>query len=116
MANATIETRGAEQEPTVADRILDAARHAEHLSHEARLFKSVVRDAIEDGVHAAKRTMKSVGRGVETLEDLKEETAHRVKRQPLTAVGIAAGAGLVLGVAVGWVGARCGYRNSTGHS
>jgi ElaB/YqjD/DUF883 family membrane-anchored ribosome-binding protein len=43
---------------------------------------------------------------MEALEDFKEETAHYVKRQPFTAVGIAAGIGLLLGVVVGGIGAR----------
>ena len=113
MAIATAETHEASQGPTVKDRIVDATRHATHLSHEARLLKSVAEDVIEDGVHAAKRAMKSVQRGVETLEDFRDEAAYRVKREPFKAVGIAAGIGLVLGVAVGWFGARVGQRKST---
>lgn len=113
MAIATAETQETPQRPTVKDRIVDATRNAAHLSHEARLLKSVAEDVLEDGVHAAKRAMKSVQRGVETLEDFRDEAAYRVKREPFKAVGIAAGIGLVLGVAVGWFGARVGQRKST---
>ena len=65
---------------------------------------------IEAVNHAAQRAMKSVKSGLEQLEDFKDETAHRVKRQPLAAIGIAAGVGLIVGVAVGWMGARCERR------
>ena len=103
------ETTEVTPEPTVADRIVDAVRHAAHFSHEARLATSIARDAGEEGVHTAKRVLKRVRRGgVEALEDFKEETAHYVKRQPFRAVGIAAGIGLLVGVVVGGIGARLG--------
>jgi ElaB/YqjD/DUF883 family membrane-anchored ribosome-binding protein len=78
-----------------------------------QLLKSLAADAIEDGVHAAKRAITSVQRRVENLGDLKDEAAHRVKRQPFKAVGIAVGVGLVLGMAVGWIGGRFGQTSST---
>src|ERR1019366_7216934 len=84
--------------------------HAARVSHEARRLQSLAVDAVEDGTHAVKRAMKSVTRGVEELGDLKEEAAHRVRRQPLKAVGIAIGAGMLLGMAVGWFGGRFGRR------
>ena len=84
-------------------------------SEAPQLLKSLAADAIEDGVHAAKRTIMSVQRRVENLADLKDEAAHRVKRQPFKAVGMAVGVGLVLGMAVGWIGGRCGQTTSTGN-
>jgi ElaB/YqjD/DUF883 family membrane-anchored ribosome-binding protein len=68
------------------------------------LLKSLATDAVDDGVHAARRAIKSVRRGVEELGDLREEAVHRVKRQPLKALSVAAGIGLVLGLAIGWIG------------
>ena len=52
----------------------------------------------------------SVKRGVEELAELKDEGVQRVRRQPLGAVGIALGVGLVLGLAVGWTVRRPGRR------
>lgn len=106
MALATVETPEVGQKPTVGDRLVDACRQATHLSHKARLLKSVAKDAIEDGVHAAERAIKSVQRRVEELEDLKDEAIHRVKRQPLQAVGAGFGIGLALGFAAGWIARR----------
>jgi len=110
MAVATAETQDTVQPPTVKDRIVDAARRVAHVSHEVRLAKSVARDTIEDGVYAAKRALKRVQRGVETMEDVKDETARYVKRQPFVAVGIAAGVGVLVGACVGWFGAGIANR------
>ena len=104
MAPATIEIP--EQKLTVGERVVDACRQATHISHKARLLKSVAEDAIEDGVHAAKRAIKSVQHRVEELGDLKDEAIHRVKRQPVRAVGGAFGVGLTIGLALGWIACR----------
>ena len=110
MTAATVETPETTRNASVRDRAIDACRQATHLSHEARLLKSLASDAVEDGVHAAKRAITSVKRGVEELADLKDEAVHRVKRQHLRALSIALGVGLVVGVAVGWIGRRPGRR------
>lgn len=106
------ETNDVAQEPTAADRIADTVRHAAHFSHEARLLRSMARDAGEEGIHAARRAIRRARRGVEALEDFRDEAAHYVKRQPLKAVGIAAGAALLAGVVVGWIGGRVGRRKA----
>lgn len=111
MATATVETPKIEHEPTISDRAVDACRQAAHISHEARLLKSVAEDAIEEGVHAANRAIKSVRRRVEELGDLKDAAAYRVKRSPLAAVGAAFGVGLVLGVALTWMARRTGHHD-----
>jgi len=80
------------------------------LEEKARLLKSLAADAVDDGVHAARRAIKSVRRGVEDLGDLKEEAVHRVKRQPLQALSVAVGVGLVLGFAIGWIGRGARHR------
>jgi ElaB/YqjD/DUF883 family membrane-anchored ribosome-binding protein len=113
MTPATGETSHAETEPSIRERAIDAARQVAHVSHEAQLLKSLASDAVEDGVHAAKRAIKSVQRRVETLADLKDEAAYRVKRQPFKALGIGVGVGLVFGLAVAWVGGRLGKARST---
>ena len=108
MTPAAVHTCKVESETPIRERAVDAVRQVAHISHEARLFKSLAADAVEDGVHAAKRAIKSVRRHVEELGDLKDEATYRVKRQPLKAVGLAVGLGLGLGVAIGWIGGRFG--------
>jgi len=100
---ATVDTSEAPGNTNRRERIVDVCRQAAHLSHEARLLKSLATDAIEDGVHAAERAITLAKRRAEKLADFKDEAVHRVRRQPLRALGIALGAGLVLGVAVGWI-------------
>ena len=104
MTSVTFETPEAATGVSVTDRAIDVCRRAAHLSHEAQLLKSLAADAIDDGVHAARRAIRSVRRGVEELADHKDEAVHRVKRQPLKAVSVAVGVGLVLGLAIGWIG------------
>ena len=92
---------------SVKDRVVDAARHATHLSHEVRLAQSIAADAIEDGIHYARRAaVTSARRGAERLDDLREEAAHRIKRAPLASVTLVAGAGLLLGGALGYLCGR----------
>ena len=105
MSVASVETP-VRDKPTVTDRVIDAAGHAAHVSHEVQMVKSLAQDAIEDGVHAAKRALKSAQRGIERLEDIKDEGVHYVKRQPLKAIAMAAGIGLVVGMAAGWIRGR----------
>jgi ElaB/YqjD/DUF883 family membrane-anchored ribosome-binding protein len=92
--------------PSMSDRIVDAGRHAAHLAHEARLAKSLAEDAVEDGVHAARRAVKSVRRGIERLEDVKEEAIHYVKRRPLKTIAMTAAVGFAAGLAVAWIANR----------
>ena len=78
----------------------------------AHPFRSMAEEAIEDGLHATKRAMKAARRQVEAVEDFKEEAINRIRREPFKAVGMAVGAGVLIGMAVGFVGgwfgkARC---------
>ena len=59
---------------------------------------------IDNGVQEARRAAeRAVRRGIEKLEDLKEEGVHYVKRNPLKSVAVAAGTGLMLGLVAGWI-------------
>jgi ElaB/YqjD/DUF883 family membrane-anchored ribosome-binding protein len=81
--------------PTTQDRLIDVVGRAAHVAHEARVLKTMAADAIEDGVHAAKR---AVTRGARGVDELQETTAYRIKRAPFRAVAIAVGVGLLIGV------------------
>ena len=91
------------EESTVRHVVVDAVRQAAHVAHEARLLKTLAADAVEDGVHAAKR---AITHGRRDLEDLQESTAHRIKQAPFATVGLALGAGILLGVVIGWIGRK----------
>jgi ElaB/YqjD/DUF883 family membrane-anchored ribosome-binding protein len=83
---------------TVRERAADALRQAAHFSHEARLLKTLATDAVEDGVHAAERTIK---RARQTALDARDDVTYRVKREPLKALALAFGAGALFGLIVG---------------
>ena len=102
MASALAETP---VNPTtrVRDRVVDAAGQAAHLAHEARLLKTLASDAVEDGIHAAER---AITRGAHQVEDLRDAAAYRVKKAPLLSIALAAGAGMLVGIVVGWFGSR----------
>ena len=78
----------------IRNRADDAVRQVGQVAHEARRLKTLASDAVEDGVHAAKR---AVTHGLHDLEDLRDSAAHRIKRAPLLTVGLAFGVGIALG-------------------
>ena|ERR1019366_1820672 len=111
-------TRGTVMLASARDRVVDAVGEAAHLGHEARVLKTLAADAIEDGVHSAKRAIR---RGAHEIEDLRDTAVSRVRRAPLASIALAGGAGLLLGIVVGWLGycaaqpARTRTRTSADH-
>jgi len=65
--------------------------------------KARVMDAVED----AKR---AIVRGKHQLEDLRDTAAYRVKKAPLTSVGIGFGAGILLGAVFGFFATKVAKR------
>jgi ElaB/YqjD/DUF883 family membrane-anchored ribosome-binding protein len=66
----------------------DAMRQAAHVAHEARVLKTIAADAVEARVY---------------------ETAHRIRKDPFKAVGIAFAIGVPVGAFLGWA-CRAGTR------
>jgi ElaB/YqjD/DUF883 family membrane-anchored ribosome-binding protein len=102
MATATID-KLQEKATALADRVVEKVRYGEDLAKDAREIKARATEVLEDGMYAARRTFK---RRMHDLEDLREDTARRVKRAPFTALGVTFAAGLLLGAIMGWVGHR----------
>jgi len=67
------------------------------------LLKKKVEYAVEGAVIDAQRLAK---RGRHTMEDMVDDTAYFIKKEPFKSVGIAAIAGLGLGVFTGWLISR----------
>jgi hypothetical protein len=106
MATATTDTAVPAVEPTLRERVVDTARRVAHMSHEARMLKSIASDAVEDGVYKALRAMKNARRDI---DDVRGDAVYRIKKQPVKAVGVAFGAGVCLGIAAGalvWLAIR----------
>ena len=107
MSSATLETP-TKASPGAGDRAIDTVRQVAHVAHKARLLKTLAADAVEDGLHAARRT---VTRRIRDIEDLRDAAAYRIKRAPFATVAAALGAGILLGAVFGWFGTRSTRRN-----
>jgi ElaB/YqjD/DUF883 family membrane-anchored ribosome-binding protein len=67
---------------------------------ETARLKAVVADALEDGVHAARRAMKH---GLVVAEDMMDDAAHEVKRHPLQVVATTSILSFTAGIVTGWM-------------
>lgn len=106
MATAVVDPQVTDTEPTLRGRVVDTARRMAHLSHEARMLTSIASDAVEERAYRARRAVTQARRG---LDDTRDDMVHRIKQEPMKAVGVAFGAGLCLGAATGllaWLAAR----------
>jgi ElaB/YqjD/DUF883 family membrane-anchored ribosome-binding protein len=70
---------------------------------EVSKLKTMVTEAVEDGVKTA---VKAIKQGRYAAEDMIGEARHTVKRNPLQAMGIVFAAGVVTGALVAWIGTR----------
>ena len=76
---------------------------AEDALREVSKIRSIVKDAVEDGVRSASQAIRH---GRYAAEDAIEEAKHTVKQRPLQAMGIAFAAGVLVGGFLTWVGFR----------
>jgi ElaB/YqjD/DUF883 family membrane-anchored ribosome-binding protein len=74
----------------------------EDASEEVRALAGNAAEAIDNGMHEARRTYRVARRRV---EDAADDAAACIRKQPLTAVGVAFGAGIVAGAACGLIAA-----------
>ena len=89
-----------QQTEQLKQKISKTAREADeqlkHLAKEAVHMKAAIAEAIEDRMNTARRAVKH---GYRATEDFVDDTTHRIKRDPLRAVGIS----FVAGMAVCWL-------------
>ena len=69
-------------------------------AHKASRAASAVKDALEDGVVAARRAAKQ---GRYAAAELIDNTKRRVQRHPIETVVATFAAGIAAGAAIGWV-------------
>jgi ElaB/YqjD/DUF883 family membrane-anchored ribosome-binding protein len=79
----------------------------EEVAEEARVFAAKAAEAVQEGVHEARRSYRLAKR---RAEDAVDDATACIRKQPLRAVGVAFGAGLAIGVAGGFVAAVIGRR------
>lgn len=99
---------------TLGQRAMHAGAKAAQLGCEVERLKTAMSDAVsvalEDGVDAAKRAAK---RGLHKVEDLTDEAAYRIKRNPLRAVALGIGIGLGIGTLLSWLASRYSRNGSS---
>lgn len=70
---------------------------------EVSRMKSVVTDAVDDGVRSAVKALKQ---GRHAAEDAIYDAKHAVKQNPFQAIGVVFAAGVVTGALAAWIGFR----------
>jgi ElaB/YqjD/DUF883 family membrane-anchored ribosome-binding protein len=76
---------------------------AEDALREVSKIRSIVKDAVGDGVRSASQAIKH---GRYAAEDAIEEAKHTVNQRPLQAMGLAFAAGVLAGGPLTWIGFR----------
>jgi ElaB/YqjD/DUF883 family membrane-anchored ribosome-binding protein len=79
---------------------INVAEKAAKTAIDVEKMRIAASDIVEDGMYKAKRMMR---KGQYAAEDLIEDTAHTIKKDPFRSVGITFGAGLGLGIFAGWL-------------
>lgn len=85
--------------------VFEKAPSADEVVNEVTKIRSIITEAVDDGVRSA---MKAVKQGRQAAEEAMDDTKNAVKENPLEAVGIAFAAGMLIGVLAGWIGTRRG--------
>jgi ElaB/YqjD/DUF883 family membrane-anchored ribosome-binding protein len=83
--------------------VLEKTATAEDARREVSKIRSIVTDAVEDGVRSASRAIKH---GHYAAEDVIDQAEHRVKQRPFQAIGIVFAAGVLVGGFLTWIGFR----------
>jgi ElaB/YqjD/DUF883 family membrane-anchored ribosome-binding protein len=96
----------------LAQELLEKQATVEDILREVSRMKTVVADAVEEGIESAMRAVKqgrevaedsvnsavrAVRKGRDAAEDAVHEARHVIKRNPLQAAGIVFAAGVVIG-------------------
>jgi ElaB/YqjD/DUF883 family membrane-anchored ribosome-binding protein len=84
--------------------ILDKAQPTvDDILREVSRLKSVVTEAVEEGVETAVKALKQ---GRTAAEDAIYDARHTVKQKPLQAVAVVFAAGVLTGSLLGWISTR----------
>ncbi len=78
--------------------VLEKPATVEDARREVAKIRSIVTDAVEDGVRSARQAIKH---GRNAAEDVIEEAQHTVKQRPLQAMGLVFAAGVLAGSLLG---------------
>jgi ElaB/YqjD/DUF883 family membrane-anchored ribosome-binding protein len=77
------------------------------IAAEAAQIKERVKDTFEESLETARdKAKRAIKSGRIAAEDLLDDAAYRVKKNPLPSVGATFGVGLAFGMIIGWLAAR----------
>lgn len=83
--------------------ILENVGSVDDVLREVSKIKSIITDAVEDGVKSAVYALK---KGRHAAEDAIDDARHTVKQRPFQAMGVVFAAGFLTGSLLGWLGSR----------
>lgn len=83
--------------------VLQMPASVEEALREVSRMKTIVTEAVEDGMKSA---MKAIKQGRYAAEDMIGDARHTVKQKPFQSVGVVFAAGVVMGALVGWLASR----------
>jgi ElaB/YqjD/DUF883 family membrane-anchored ribosome-binding protein len=83
--------------------LLEKAPSVEDVFREVSRMKSVVSEAVEDGVKSA---VKAIRQGRDAADDILDDAKHRIKQRPFDAMGVVFAVGVLTGACLTWVGTR----------
>jgi ElaB/YqjD/DUF883 family membrane-anchored ribosome-binding protein len=90
----------ANQKNSLLDKVTHFGERLGQVGGDAGRLKTAASHAVDDAVTEAKRFAK---RGRYAAEDLMEDAAHRVKRDPFRSVGLGFVIGLCMGALIVWM-------------
>jgi ElaB/YqjD/DUF883 family membrane-anchored ribosome-binding protein len=85
--------------------ILEKQASVEDVLREVSRLKSVVTEAVDDGVKSAVKALKQ---GRSAAEDVMHDARYTVKQKPLQAVAVVFAVGVLTGSLLGWMSTRRG--------
>jgi hypothetical protein len=75
----------------------DVLRQVALVTDEARQLGYAAEEAIESGLEVATRAVQAARRSYNSAVDLRNEVTHRIRREPIKAIGLAFAVGLFAG-------------------
>ena len=83
--------------------ILEMPASVEEALREVSRMKTIVTEAVEDGVKSAVKALKQ---GRYAAEDMIGDARHTVKQRPFQSLGVVFAAGVLTGALVSWLASR----------
>ena len=83
--------------------LIDKQATVEDVIREVNRLKSVVTEAVDEGVQTA---VKAIKRGRDAAEDVIDDARHTVKQKPLQSIGVVFAVGVLTGSLIGWISSR----------